>query len=1264
MKKILPFIGLTFCLHTTIHAQMITTVVGYGSPGSSGDGGIAFGAQIANPNGITFDAAGNMYVAQQGAFSIRKITTAGIISTVAGNGTSGYSGDGGQATAATLNNPAGITLDTAGNIYIADYTNSSIRKVTNAGIISTIAGNGTGAFSGNGGQATAAELYNPTCVALDNKGNIYIADYGNSSIRKITTAGIISNIAGNGAMGFAGDGAAATASQLQLPSGITTDAVGNIFIADKGNNRIRKINTTGIINTVAGNGTAAYSGDGGQATAASLNNPSGVGFDATGNMYIADKLNNVVRKVTTAGIISTVAGNNSLGASYTGDGGAAIAAQLNNPANVAFSPVGNMYIADGGNNVVRQISTPATVNSATICLGATATLTASGSTSYTWSPATGLSATTGSVVVASPTVTTTYTISYPDYFGTTATITSTVTVNSLPTLTVTVSSPTLCAGTTTTLTANGANTYTWNTGATSVSISPSPTITTNYTVTGTNANNCIGKNTATITVNPLPAASFTADHPCSGVGMNFNNTTPSQGTVSSWYWNFGDGSTSNISFPSAHTYSAAGCYSVVLTATTTAGCTNSYSTVVNVHSNPNVNFTASSVCNGNGSQFTDASSITNPTCLTDHITSWQWTFGDGTTSTQTSPTHTFAACGIYTVALTVTTNYSCTATISKADTVFCLPTVVGPIDFTVCPGAATPVQTFTTTCANGGTPQAQWFQSMTTVNNTGAPPSFLNPGGFNQVPTYNAIAQNLNCSLLKDTVFAVAISGVGCIGNITHYIANVFPTPTVTPTSNFTICANSSVPSINFTGCPVFATDNWANSNTSIGLNSNGTGNIASFIGQNNSNMPDIATVSVTASANGCTGPASTFSITINPVPLMFVTSPTPYCPGDIISSTTNGYNVNTDPVGGVTYNWTATNQTNTGMPASGTGAAPNSPYSAPANPSQVNQVSVITYTPSLNGCVGLPVTETLTIKPTPIMQATPSQFWCPGNMTTPVTFSTMPTSSSSTYMWAYNSSGVPVSGTSNPFPSLGPTQNPGPTTIPISVTVTPTLNGCVGPPGGFTIYVYPNPVARFSSSNRVCDGSPMSFTDHSTPNTGSVTINSWQWDMNSDGSIDMNSQNPIYIYPTGSAGTNSVTLYVGTNSVPSCTAHVTENIYINPKPVADFVGDSLTGCSILHTDFTNLSTVITPNTGLYYYWSFGNGNTSAIAIPPPQSYTNSSTTQNVYYTVSLTTTTDSGCVNTKTKVHYIDVLACANNGIEKYQSSNEVAIYPNPNNG
>ena len=346
---ILLFTFFTF----TVKAQIIKTVAGNGFPSYSGDGGAATSASLNGPIDVTVDAVGNLYIVDGFNNVIRKVNTSGIISTVAGNVNSpGYIGDGGAATSANLNNPSGVAVDTAGNIYIADALNNRIRKVNTNGIISTVAGNGKQGYSGDGGAATSASLSLPSGLAVDAVGNIYIAE--GQRIRKVNTSGVISTVAGNGTDGYSGDGGAATSASLNDPTGVSVDAAGNIYIADQLNSRIRKVNTNGVISTVVGNGIQGYSGDGGAATSASLNNSIAVTVDAVGNIYIADEGNNRIRKVNTSGVISTVAGNGTNG--YSGNGGVSTNAELNNPFGIAVDGTGNMYIADNGNQRIRKVS--------------------------------------------------------------------------------------------------------------------------------------------------------------------------------------------------------------------------------------------------------------------------------------------------------------------------------------------------------------------------------------------------------------------------------------------------------------------------------------------------------------------------------------------------------------------------------------------------------------------------------------------------------------------------------------------------------------------------------------------------------------------------------------------------------------------------------------------------------------------------------------------------------------------------------------------
>jgi uncharacterized protein (TIGR03437 family) len=346
----------------TASTGIINTIAGYNGTSTltygsgNGDGGLATSSVVAiqTPYAVCVDSAGNVYFSEDGDSRIRKVTASNqYISTIAGNGTPGYTGDGGAATTAELNFPTGIAVDSSGNIYIADSLNNRIRKISGT-TIATIAGNGVLSYSGDGGAAIAAELSAPQAVAVDSAGNFYIADTANNVVRKVTTGGVISTIAGNGKAGYGGDGSAATGAQLNSPQGLAVDAGGNLYIADTQNARVRKVTAGGTISTVAGNGTPGFGGDNGTATAAQLNIPVGLAVDASNNLYIADFTNNRIRKVTPGGTISTVAGNGVPG--YSGDNGAPLSARLSTPTGVAVDSSGNLYIADTGNNAVRMVS--------------------------------------------------------------------------------------------------------------------------------------------------------------------------------------------------------------------------------------------------------------------------------------------------------------------------------------------------------------------------------------------------------------------------------------------------------------------------------------------------------------------------------------------------------------------------------------------------------------------------------------------------------------------------------------------------------------------------------------------------------------------------------------------------------------------------------------------------------------------------------------------------------------------------------------------
>ena len=309
------------------------------------------------PSAIVFDSAGNLYLAETANHVIRKVDTTGHITTIAGTGTQGFSGDSGPATAATLDSPQGLALDTANNLYIADTHNHRIRKLNLiTGTITTFAGSGTQGFFGDNALATAAQLNLPTGLAADATGNLYFADSGNHRIRKISTTGIITTVAGTGTQGFSGDAGLAIAATIDSPTGLALDPSNNLYLADTHNHRIRRIDAaTGIITTLAGSGTPFFSGDNGAATTATLALPRGLTIDAAGNLYLADTENHRIRRIDAAtGIITTVAGDGTQ--TYAGDGGPAIVASLDTPRATAVSPSALLTLADTGNQRIRQLT--------------------------------------------------------------------------------------------------------------------------------------------------------------------------------------------------------------------------------------------------------------------------------------------------------------------------------------------------------------------------------------------------------------------------------------------------------------------------------------------------------------------------------------------------------------------------------------------------------------------------------------------------------------------------------------------------------------------------------------------------------------------------------------------------------------------------------------------------------------------------------------------------------------------------------------------
>jgi sugar lactone lactonase YvrE len=333
-------------------ASIIRSVAGDGARGYTGDGGEATLASLDDPEGLAVGSSNAIYIADTGNNCIRKVGASGMIATVAGTGEEGYLGDGEAAVSAKLSAPRGVAADAAGRIYIADTGNNCIRKVGADGIIRTVAGTGEEGYLGDGGAAVSGKLSAPGGVAVDSSGNIYVADTGNHCIRKIDARGTITTISGDGTPSYSGDGGAATRAELCAPRGVAVDPSGRIYIADTGNNCIRMVDRSGIITTIAGIGIPLFSGEGRAAISAYLDGPDGIAVDSSGDIFVSDTLNQRVRKIGADGIIETVVGTGEQG--DAGDGFPSASAELHDPCGIAVDAFGNLFIADSRNDRVRK----------------------------------------------------------------------------------------------------------------------------------------------------------------------------------------------------------------------------------------------------------------------------------------------------------------------------------------------------------------------------------------------------------------------------------------------------------------------------------------------------------------------------------------------------------------------------------------------------------------------------------------------------------------------------------------------------------------------------------------------------------------------------------------------------------------------------------------------------------------------------------------------------------------------------------------------
>jgi hypothetical protein len=712
-------------------SQNINTIAGIGTAGFSGDAGAAILAQLYGPQDVALDTFGNVYIADAENHRIRKITaTTGVITTIAGTGTFGYSGDGGPATSAKFYSPIGIGLDRAGNIYVADVGNNCIRKITaSTGLITTVAGTGTAGYSGDGSLATSARLYAPYDVAVDDSGNLFIADVSNNCIRKVkASTGVISTVAGTTSPGFSGDGGAATLAKLYQPFSVIVDGSGNLYIADASNNRIRKVTaSTGTITTIAGTGTAGYSGDGGAATAAKFNKPYSIGLDLSGNIYISDFGNHRVRKITiSTGIISTIAGTGVFG--FSGDGGLAVSAQLYNPKGIYVDKVNNVFIADELNNRVRFICNAATIPAAplvsspvTLCTSSTPVpLTAIGSNLKWYTTSTGgIGTPTAPTPSVSTIGTTTYYVSQSSACGESPRAAIVVNVVAAPTVPAATSPVIYCSGVAASpLNASGSATlfwYTVATGGTATTITPTPSTATVGTTVYYVSQGVVGCESPripiSVTINPTPASPIVSDiRYCIAA-------TPSvltaSGTNLKWY-STPSGGTASLIAPTPST-AVDGTVAYYVTQTNSFNCESSRAKLnVSTNTKPRVSITAATapkffVCKG--------SKLTLKTIVAPYGIGYQWQLGllDITGANADSLQVTDA--GLYRVLVSNAPNCNDTATVLVSIDSSFTKTSIAPTDVNICDGVN--VKLFSSSSLGVGY-KYEWIKDGVMLNDTDA----------------------------------------------------------------------------------------------------------------------------------------------------------------------------------------------------------------------------------------------------------------------------------------------------------------------------------------------------------------------------------------------------------------------------------------------------------------------------------------------------------------------------------------------------------------
>lgn len=812
----------------------------------------------------------------------------------------------------------------------------------------------------------------------------------------------------------------------------------------------------------------------------------------------------------------------------------------------------------------------------------------------------------------------TYTVTLDASNGCTDTYTTTVIVPSNSTAAFTATS--VCAGNATAFTntsiAPVGATFDWIFGDTQTASNTGGNITHMYSGDGTynvtlnivDPGGCNGTVTQAVVVNANPIPAFTASSVCLNSCTQFTNTTPAVPAITTWSWDFtNNASSDDATIAPCFTYPTAGTFTASLTATTAATCVGTFTTTVTVNPNPVASFTASTECVGTATQFNNAaSSIAAP----DNIAFYNWTFGDGLNASGANTTHAYATCGTYTSNLVVVSNNNCTSTSSYTVTVNCSPTVTVPTTTVVCPGTAIAATSFV---SNPVGATYAWTNSETLIG--------LGSGAAGDVPGFNTT--NVGSTQLNGTI-SVTPTLNGCTGPPSTYTISVKPTPVMNPVTSATYCPTNPVPAAAFTSVPAGSTFAWTNTDPTIGLAANGATPYSGFNAANTGSTALTGTISVTPTLASCVGLPINYSITVNPTPVVTVPATATYCPNDLVPAS----NFTSIPAG-ASFAWTNSDAT-IGI----TSVSPGQIASFNAtNTSAVVHNGTITVTPTLNNCPGLPVTYTITVNPTPYVNAISDVLVCPAINVAANNLSSTP--AGATMNWTQTNVNVGLAGASgsNSVPAFAST-NTSSANIVSTITITPLLNGCQGPDSTYTITVKPTPVLLPILNDSMCPAITNVPASNFTTVPAGSTIN-WNNTNTTIGLAAGGIGNYFSFTPINNGSTNQVATISATPTLNGCVGlPQSYTIKIFPKPITVVPANS-EACPAATVNSIAFSSI--PNDpATIYAWTHSNanvglsqGSASIVNASSTNSFTATNTSNVAISSIFTVFTSLNGCLST-----------------------------------